>query len=41
LCKRAAAEDMTVVVTQFPNDNRTKFGDLLMEKKGIIARKGY
>jgi hypothetical protein len=40
LCKRAAAADMTVVA-QSPNDNWAKFGDLLMEKKGIIARKGY
>jgi len=33
-----AAAEMTVV-TQSPNDNWAKCGDLLMEKKGIIARK--
>jgi len=40
LCKRVAAADMAVV-TQSPNKNWAKFGDLLMEKKGIMARKGY
>jgi hypothetical protein len=40
LCKRVAASDMTVV-TQSPNNNWAKYGNLLMEKKGIMARKAY
>jgi len=39
LCKRAAAADMTVV-TQSPNNNWPKFGDLLMEKRELSLGKG-
>jgi hypothetical protein len=35
-----AEADMTVL-TQSPNNNWEKCDDLLMKKKGIIARKGY
>jgi hypothetical protein len=39
LCKKAAAADMTVV-TQSPNNNWAKFGDLLMEKRELSLEKG-
>ncbi len=39
LCKRVAVADMTVL-TQSPNNNWAKFGDLLMEKKEIMREKG-